>query len=82
MDIEEMRFQMISHAEYDKIIASLSHGSGVSCHLRGNKRYGQLNNVTRFHVNENFSLDTTHTLLEIGYVFFCLISELLLTLSH
>jgi hypothetical protein len=51
-------------AEYDKDIASLSHGSETSRHVRGFKRYCELNNVTGFHVMENFSLDIMHTLLE------------------
>jgi hypothetical protein len=74
-------FQMRSRCEYDKDVLSLKQANQTSCHVRGVKRYCELNNISGFHVTKNFSNDIMHTLLEgvvpleIGCVLFCLITE-------
>jgi len=57
-------FQMRSRDEYAKDVDSLKSGNESLCHVRGVKRFCELNNVVSYHVTENYSLDIMQIFLE------------------
>jgi len=72
-------FQRCTVSEYESNISGISRAvQNGKTHCRGVKRYCLLNNIQRYQVTENWSLDIKHILLEgimpveLGCILYCL----------
>jgi len=85
----EEKFEMRTKCAYDHDVPCVTDREQSARHVRGVKRYCELNNVVGYHVTNNYCIDVMHTLLEgvvpleIGCVLYSLMTEKgLLTLHN
>lgn len=60
----EEEFEIRTKCAYDDDVFRVTGGEKFACHVRGVKRYCELNNVVGYHVTNNYCIDVMHTLLE------------------